>query len=386
MAGGNELFLNMAATELYVTLSLHTPFPERQSISRPHQLHETHAMNDQQPTRWRMLPPLSHPRTPLLQTASFDDLEALNRAQVSFDCHSDRGEPAPLALEPLHPPKRHSRPKFLTRASHYFGTTASGKHHSSQHDRVTISFDPEPPKDLDHAHIDQIVDTIFSRITTNLDKPISAPNNEPILRVLEAYRELQVEREGLQEKLNEAVFHCNTTMDTLQGERRHWKEDEANYKAEIKRLEMILAHGKRGLSAVTLARQQSLIRRGNSKRATGINSELANDQDVVHEILSKYQFERPDVGRASQPFSLSPPSSRLSQSFRESYPLLTNVDIGSWRDSLPTASESSRSDLSDDFSSTGGDLLPDETDQLVLTTQAVEHIPTLIARVTGSRK
>jgi hypothetical protein len=91
---------------------------------------------------------------------------------------------------------------------------------------------------------------------------------------------------------------------------------------------------------------------------------------------------------ATGSFSLSPPASLLSQSLTvESYPSLASVDpaIGSWRDSvLSSNSESSRFDLSDDFSSTGGDLLPDEIDQLTLTSRAVEHVADLIARAEGS--
>jgi hypothetical protein len=51
---------------------------------------------------------------------------------------------------------------------------------------------------------------------------------------------------------------------------------------------------------------------------------------------------------------------------------------------VPSASESSRSDISDDFSSSGGDLLQDEIDQVNITTQAVEHVAILIARAKGS--
>jgi hypothetical protein len=246
-------------------------------------------MSDQQPWRRRMLPPLSRPRTPLLQTASFEDLKALNRAQVKFDYYSDRSGPALLAPEPLHPSKRHSRSKFLARASQYFGATASsGKDHSTRHDCFSVSFDPEPPKDLDHAHVNQIIDTVFSRIVANLGKPISALNNEPVLRVFEAYRDLKEEKESLQKKLNEAVAHCNTTLDTLEGERRRWKEDETNYKAEVKRLELIIAHGKTGLSAVTIARQQSLIRRVKPKRFTETRLEHGDTKETNYSFMDTH--------------------------------------------------------------------------------------------------
>jgi hypothetical protein len=253
-------------------------------------------MSDQQPWRRRMLPPLSRTRTPLLQTASFDDLEMLNRAQVNLDYNSDRSEPTLIASDPFHPSTRHSRPKFLVRASQYFGTNASsGKHHSSRHDHSNASSGFEVPKDLDHAHVDLIINTVFSRIVTNIGKPISAQNNEPVLRVFEAYRDLKDEKEGWQKKLDEAVAHCNTTLDTLEGERKRWKEDEANYKAEIRRLELIIAHGKTGLSAVTLARQQSLIRSGNPKMFNITRSKHGDIKENVHTFVDKHELESPNM-------------------------------------------------------------------------------------------
>jgi hypothetical protein len=213
-------------------------------------------MADQQPWRRRMLPPLVRPRTPLAQTSSFDDLLALHY-------HSDRNEPSLLVPEPLNPSKRHSRPKFLARASQYFGSTAVPGKHASQPDKF---HEPEPPKDLEHAHINQIVDTVFTRIATNLGKPLDAQNNELILRILEAYRDINDDKENLRKKLDDAANHCKTTLNILEGERKRWRQDELAYKAEIKRLELIIAHGKTGLSAVALARQESLVRHGRSGR------------------------------------------------------------------------------------------------------------------------
>jgi hypothetical protein len=389
-------------------------------------------MADPQPWRRRMLPPLTslnRPRTILLQTSSFDDLQTLNRQQ-NTDYNSDRSEPSlQIGSESFHLSKRHSRPKFLARASQYFKNP-------SRHEQLNTNFEPEPPKDLDHAHMNQIIDAVFSGIVTNLGKPISAQNNEPILRVFEAYRDLKAEVEGLQNKLDKAVVHCNTTLDTLEGERRRWKEDEANFKAEIKKLELIIAHGKTGLSAVTLARQQSLIRRGLSKKVAKVEPEQGNKISHRHTCMDEHKFESLSMIRgkpklqvpaafttnvarliqctvrgcnrstsiliirvqkynqanivfiATEPLSHSPTAILLSRSFREdSYQPLANVDtaIGSWRDSVSSSnSESSQSDLSEDFSSTGGDLLSDEVYQMTLTSQAVEHVASLIARAKGN--
>jgi hypothetical protein len=263
-------------------------------------------MVDPQPWRRRMLPPLtslSRPRTPPLQTLSFDDLQSLNR-QPKTDYHSDRSEPYLfMGSEPIHFSKRHSRPKFLARASQYFGTSNSLGKQPSRHEKFNAIFDSDLPKDLDHAHISQIIDAVFSRIVTNLGKPISAQNSEPILRVFEAYRDLKAEAVGLQKKLDKAVSHCNTTLNTLEGERRRWKEDEANHKAEIRRLELIIAHGKLGLSAVTLARQQSRIQRGLSKQVPEISPQQEDEAShgAVCVFMDKHKFDLSGIRRGKSP-------------------------------------------------------------------------------------
>ena len=43
---------------------------------------------------------------------------------------------------------------------------------------------------------------------------------------------------------------------------QQWERDKGEYKAEVKRLELLLAKGERGLAEVTLARQDSVLLRG----------------------------------------------------------------------------------------------------------------------------
>ncbi|TID14266.1 hypothetical protein E6O75_ATG09345 [Venturia nashicola] len=306
------------------------------------------------------------------------------------------------------PDKRHSRPKLFSRASQYFG--------KSPNLRFSNSFEfteVKAERNLEHdAKLEAIISSITSSINNGINKPLSVQTQGPLLRVFEAYRLLVDEKGDLGRKLAEAVSHNNTTLDTLEGERRRWKEDELNYKAEIKRLEVIIANGKIGLAEVALARQTSLIRRGARPAARDGSSGESGGSDVTV------------VNRAVRPLSPSHAMSVLSRSFsrsqlqrapfvqadlppgtppsgREKVGLgLSNIsmprhwakdsDTTSWSKSIPSTrseygySENPDDDLYSDFSSNGGDLLEDEIDQKNLTAQAIEHVAKLIADARNS--
>lgn len=156
------------------------------------------------------------------------------------------------------PEKRHSRPKLFSRASQYFG-----KSPNLRFSNLEFPDEVKAERNLQHdAKVDAIISSITTTINNSINKPLSVQTHGPLLRVFEAFRVLSDEKEDLEVKLAEAVSHNNTTLDTLEGERRRWKENELNYQAEIKRLEVIIANGKTGLAEVALARQTSLIRRG----------------------------------------------------------------------------------------------------------------------------
>jgi hypothetical protein len=211
---------------------------------------------------------MNRPRTPQIVCESNNDDRKEDRKDERKDDRSDKSDRFSMLTtvssttsmsELLHAPepKRHSRPKLFTRASQYFGKSPSLQF-SNNFDFSEV----KPERNLHDAKVDPIVSSITTTISSQFNKPLSVQNHGPILRVFEAFRVLSDEKDELEANLAEAVSHNNTTLDTLEGERRRWKEDELNYKAEIKRLEIIIASGKTGLAEVALARQTSLIRRG----------------------------------------------------------------------------------------------------------------------------
>ncbi|KAE9974327.1 hypothetical protein EG328_003911 [Venturia inaequalis] len=335
--------------------------------------------------QWRLA--LNRPRTPQIIVDGNDDRKEDRKDEGNDDrredrLRDDRSEKSdristittvssttsmPELLQA--PDKRHSRPKLFSRASQYFG--------KSPNLRFSNSFEfteAKTERSLEHdAKLEAIISSITSSINNGINKPLSVQTHGPLLRVLEAYRLLVEVKGDLGRKLAEAVSHNNTTLDTLEGERKRWKEDELNYKAEIKKLEVIIANGKIGLAEVALARQTSLIRRG----------------------------VRTSIERRGAPFVQANLPPGTLPSGKEKVGLgLSNVsiprhwakdsDTTSWSKSIPSTrseygySENLDDDLYSEFSSISGDLLEDEIDQQTLTAQAIEHVAKLIADARNS--
>jgi hypothetical protein len=243
--------------------------------------------------QWRLLPAgMNRPPTPQIIAESNNEKRREDRKEECKDDRrddrSDKSDRVSMLTtvssttsmsELLHAPepKRHSRPKLFTRASQYFGKSPSL--------RFSNNFEFNEIKAERNLHHDAKVDSIVSSITTTINnqfsKPLSIQTHGPILRVFEAFRVLSDEKDEIETKLAEAVSHVNTTLDTLEGERRRWKDDEISYKAEIKRLEVIIASGKTGLAEVTLARQTSLIRRGLKAAARQMGNDRNQELDVT---------------------------------------------------------------------------------------------------------
>lgn len=70
-----------------------------------------------------------------------------------------------------------------------------------------------------------------------------------------------------------------------------WEDERRTFKAEVKRLELVIAKGKRGVAEVALVRQDSLIRR--RRQATTPDDE-DDGKETVFEFLEKTnRFEDP---------------------------------------------------------------------------------------------
>jgi hypothetical protein len=113
-----------------------------------------------------------------------------------------------------------------------------------------------------------------------------------LLQILEAYRDLSDERDRLERRITGEVESRLAERSQAQQAESLWEEERRTYKAEVKRLELVIAKGKRGVAEVALVRQDSLIRR--RKQAITPDDDEDDGKETVFEFLEKTKrFEDP---------------------------------------------------------------------------------------------
>lgn len=107
-----------------------------------------------------------------------------------------------------------------------------------------------------------VVQSVRSHLSRISAEPIPVAQGSGILRVFEDYRKVREEKEKLDGLIKD-------TLDDYQTAEEFWNRTEERYQEEIRRLELIIARGASGMSALMKARQGSVIdkRRSHKKRA-----------------------------------------------------------------------------------------------------------------------
>ena len=106
-----------------------------------------------------------------------------------------------------------------------------------------------------------VVNCLTTRLANSPHLPLDVRLNSNILTLLEAYRDLTEEKETIQQQLEEENQKERQLRDHFAKAEQEWSTKEEQYKAEIKRLEILMAQGKSGLAAVLQARQDSIVKR-----------------------------------------------------------------------------------------------------------------------------
>ena len=115
--------------------------------------------------------------------------------------------------------------------------------------------------------------------------------NGALLQIFEVYRNLSDQRERLERSLAGETDNRLAERSTAQRAEHEWEEEKRSYKAEVKRLELVIAQGKRGVAEVALVRQDSLIRR---KKQVVTPDDEDDGKETVFEFLEKTKrFEDP---------------------------------------------------------------------------------------------
>lgn len=190
-------------------------------------------------------------------------------------------------------PRRKIRPKISSYFSHYIPSTT----HQPKSDYLSVPEPtdfavprsvgtiPEPPSH--HLEAEQLIDSIMRTLLCRPYEGLDAQHNSSILMIIEAYRNLKDEIALLECKVQEEVHARFTVMMDAERSEKQWEVERQEYKAEVKRLELLISRGKKGLVGVINARQGSVLR-GRRKQTY---DDQNDDKETVFEFLERTRQE-----------------------------------------------------------------------------------------------
>ncbi|KNG47658.1 hypothetical protein TW65_05727 [Stemphylium lycopersici] len=222
---------------------------------------------------WRKTLQGSRPQTPVstfTATTAVEDIE---------DARSDRSETSA--------PCRDSKPK-LARYTSLFTTFKETAKETAKAPGFSEPWSDDAPLPF-QPYIDplNVVQSVRSHMA-NSSLPISPEHHSGLFRVFEDYRKVREQKERLESLLKE------TLQDWKQAE-GHWRDYEDRYSGEIRRLELIIARGSRGMAGLAQARQGSIVNRKRRHRKTISHDSLPREYELLSaekldvEITSKSQ-------------------------------------------------------------------------------------------------
>lgn len=129
-------------------------------------------------------------------------------------------------------------------------------------------------------NVELSVTTLMSRLLSDPGKGLSVQDTSLVLRMIESYRELGEKVILLKEELGSEKEKTKVAAEELQQLEFIRASDEKDFRAEIKRLEMVIAEGKRGMSDLLVARQGSLIRRSRYPREANLEDGFGKDRET----------------------------------------------------------------------------------------------------------
>ncbi|KAK6208768.1 hypothetical protein QIS74_12286 [Colletotrichum tabaci] len=111
--------------------------------------------------------------------------------------------------------------------------------------------------------LDRMVDALhYIMMTKSVLEPVPREYNSYILHLLEGYWSVQVQLKKTEQTLQEELETSQRSINEFTKMSDEWQEKEAAFRAEIKRMELVLAKvAPEGVGAVVLARSQSVVDR-----------------------------------------------------------------------------------------------------------------------------
>lgn len=131
--------------------------------------------------------------------------------------------------------------------------------------------------------VDGLIDAIMTRLMANPNDGLGPRFNTQLLQIFEGFRHLHDEKYQLQTDVQQEAERRAAVERAMCESAEQWEVERQEFKAEVKRLELILAKGERGLAEVTLARQDSVLRRGRGRKDRNRDTTL----EAVFEFLER---------------------------------------------------------------------------------------------------
>ncbi|KAK1066338.1 hypothetical protein LTR74_007225 [Friedmanniomyces endolithicus] len=275
-------------------------------------------------------------------------------------------------------PKRGLKPTISSYLTHHGLTVKSEPSYASLNEDPFSPGLPAWPEEQPYPHPDAegLIDSIMCRLMTEPYSSLDPRFNGMLLHIFEGHRNVRDCKQQMEEQLDDAMQGKKSLLYRLQQAQKQMSEQRQEYKAEIKRLELLLAKGKRGLAEVTIARQDSQLQQRESHRRS---EQLDDGLRTIFDVLERTQrSDEKTYGtqRATfRPRKVSSPSARMKRisqqlmSQMSTCDTLTELPLGtllaapsSTLVEAASVSEPKTSTSDDTFSafSCKGDLLPDE--------------------------
>lgn len=168
---------------------------------------------------------------------------------------------------------------YFTQNASFGGAVKPDASFASNDDIFTAKL-PSWPEDEPYPspNAEALTDSVMCRLMAAPYQALEAHFNGMLLQIFEGFRSLSDEKTNLQARLGEEVKGRQGFVRTMAAAQKAWREERQEFKDEIKRLELLLAEGKRGLAEVTIARQDSLLRQRQQRQKD-------DDDDGLETIL-----------------------------------------------------------------------------------------------------
>lgn len=237
--------------------------------------------------------------------------------------HHDRESTGDTSRSPV-TPKKKLKPKI----SSYFSHHQSSLHHvKSEPNFVAIGSLSSAQSSPIVEHVfrmphqpeaEQLMESLARRLMTDHARSLQPSDGSSILAIIEAYRHLLDKNVKLQQLAHdEKLLKRHAEVELLRAQ-QSWTDEREEYKAEVKRLELLISKGSSGVAGVIQSRQNSVLRkRTNATNRTNRTTrskvtveepvDVDDDKETVFEFLERTRIDNDNENAKKTPKS-DPPS------------------------------------------------------------------------------